>query len=140
MRKITLLALLALCPALAQADPLPQQLRDCAGIEADAERLACFDRVAGSLDELARKNFGKEQEAATREAPESIVATIEKVEEGAYGKHIFYLENGQVWRQNDSKFVSWEAGQQVEVDRGLFGSFFMRDADGGRSIRVKRVR
>ncbi|WP_237058541.1 hypothetical protein [Microbulbifer sediminum] len=140
MHKITALSILALVPALALAKPLPQQLRACASIQADAERLTCFDRLADSLDELARENFGNEQEAATREAPDSILATIEKVEEGAYGKHVFYLENGQVWRQNDSKFVSWEAGQQVELDRGLFGSFFMRDADGGRSIRVKRVR
>ncbi|WP_139169343.1 hypothetical protein [Microbulbifer yueqingensis] len=140
MRYLKLIpAIFLLAPTL-HAEPLPDMLRECAAIKADDERLQCYDELSGTLDELAKRNFGKEHEAATGEAPESLVTTIEKMEESAYGKQFFYLENGQVWKQTDSKFVSLKAGDRVELDRGLLGSFFMRNANGGKSIRVKRVR
>lgn len=134
-----LLAALLLSAAAANADSLTKQLRACATIKSDGERLACYDTLGNSLDQRAEQNFGHEQQRIAEEAPDSINAAITSVQAGAYGKLVLALDNGQVWRQSDSARVNWSQGDKVLVERGLFGSFFMKDADGGRKIRVRRV-
>ncbi|WP_237065455.1 hypothetical protein [Microbulbifer guangxiensis] len=139
MRKTIFLSLLLLATS-ASADSLTKQMRGCASIQSDKERLGCYDALSKSLDERAEQNFGQEQKRIVEEAPEQITAQISEVQEGAYGKAIITLDNGQVWRQNDSGRVRWSAGDRIVVERGLFGSFFMKPAQGGRKIRVKRER
>ncbi|WP_193164707.1 hypothetical protein [Microbulbifer hainanensis] len=139
MRNLYLTALLLLA-SHASADSLTDQLRDCAAIKQDSERLACYDDLSGSLDKRAKQNFGREQTQISEEAPDSISVKIATIQSGAYGKLIITLDNGQVWRQNDSVRVHWDSGEQVLVERGAFGSFFMKLESGGRKIRVKRIK
>lgn len=134
-----MIPLLALLGASASADSLSKQLQGCATIEADTERLACYDALSKTLDRRAEQNFGQEQQRIAEEAPDSIEATIAEIREAAYGKLMITLDNGQVWRQNDSARVTWKSGDPVILERGLFGSFFMKRPDGGRKMRVKRV-
>lgn len=139
MRTPLFLALLLLASSVS-ADSFTKQMRGCASIESDQERLACYDALSQSLDERAEQIFGHEQKRIVEEAPEKITARITEVQEGAYDKAIITLDNGQIWRQNDSGRVSWKSGDKIVVERGLFGSFFMKPAEGGRKIRVKRER
>jgi len=132
--------LLALLATGANADSLSGQLQGCATIAADSERLACYDTLSKTLDGRAEQNFGQERKRIAEEAPDSIEATIAGIQEAAYGKLLITLDNGQVWRQNDSARVNWESGDPVIVERALFGSFFMKQPDGGRRMRVKRVK
>ncbi|QKX18630.1 hypothetical protein [Microbulbifer sp. YPW1] len=127
------------CAPLASADSLQAQLQQCSQFSDDNKRLACYDKLTGSLQKHAEQQFGQEQKQAVEEAPESITATITKAEEGAYGKFIFTLDNGQVWRQTDTKRSILRDGDQVTVERGALGSFRMRKTTGGRTMRVKRV-
>ncbi|GAA5525366.1 hypothetical protein Maes01_01935 [Microbulbifer aestuariivivens] len=138
--RIALVLSLLLLAANASGDSLTKQMRGCAAIESDDERLSCFDALSQSLDARAEQMFGREKKHITEEAPEQMAAKILSVQEGAYGKAIIALDNGQLWRQNDNLRVLWSAGDPVIVERGIFGSFFMRSADGGRKIRVKRQR
>ena len=140
MRNLYMTALLLLLASHASADSLTDQLRGCAAIKQDSERLACYDALSGSLEKRAKQNFGREQAQISEEAPDSISVKIAAIEPGAYGKLIITLDNGQVWRQNDSVRVHWDSGDQVQVERGALGSFFMRLEDGGRKIRVKRIK
>lgn len=130
--------------ATAQADSLDRQLRGCASIEKDSERLACYDTLSQSLkrarEQRAESDFGQEQKRIAEEAPKSIEATIAAIDEAAYGKLVITLDNGQVWRQKNSERVHWKSGDAVVVERALFGSFLMKPAAGGRSLRVKRVK
>ncbi|MGL6160386.1 hypothetical protein [Microbulbifer sp.] len=124
----------------AGADSLADQVQRCAEVQNDSERLACYDALGSSLEQRAEQNFGREQQQIAEEAPDSINATIAEIRDAAYGKLLITLENGQVWRQNDSTRVNWKSGDIVIVERALFGSFFMKQADGGRNMRVKRVK
>lgn len=141
MRALTLIALLlAAAGAGADTDSLTNQLRGCASLDKDSERLACYDALSGSLDERAERDFGREQERIAEEAPDSMQAKIDDIGEAAYGKLVFTLDNGQVWRQNDSTRVIWDEGDTVVVERALFGSFMMKKVGGARSMRVKRLK
>lgn len=126
-------------PALAET--VNEQLQQCSQFSDDKKRLTCYDKLAGNLQQHAEKQFGQEQKQAIEEAPSSITATITKATEGAHGKYLFTLDNGQVWRQAGSSSRSiWRGGEQVIVERGALGSFLMRKKTGGRSLRVKRVK
>lgn len=132
-------ALLLALPATA-AESLRDQLQQCSQFSDDSRRLACYDQVTGNLRQHAEQQFGQEQKQVIEEAPESITATIARAEEGAFGKYTFTLDNGQVWQQVDSSSRAiWRGGEQVAVERGVFGSFFMRKVTGGRSLRVRRL-
>jgi len=139
MRLLLPTALLVLATQ-ASADTVSDQLRDCAAVATDSERLACYDALTGSLEQRAAQAFGHEQQQIAEEAPDTISATIAEVQSGAYGKLLITLDNGQVWKQNDSHRVYWNSGDQVTVERALLGSFFMKSANGGRNIRVKRIK
>ncbi|WP_141398452.1 MULTISPECIES: hypothetical protein [Microbulbifer] len=138
--RLTLFLSLFVLACGASADSLTNQMRGCASIKSDNERLACYDALSKSLDARAEDIFGQEQKRIVEEAPEQITAQVKAIQKGAYGKAIIVLDNGQVWRQNDSGRILWDAGDSVVVERGLFGSFFMKSTGGGRKIRVKRER
>nr|WP_010131427.1 hypothetical protein [Microbulbifer agarilyticus] len=123
----------------ATAATVEEELKQCTEFSDDAKRLACYDKLAGNLQAHVEQRFGQEEKRAIAEAPESITAIIESAQKGAYGKYTFTLDNGQVWRQTDSGRTIWRGGEQVTVERGALGSFFMRKADGGRALRVKRI-
>ncbi|AQQ67975.1 hypothetical protein Mag101_10240 [Microbulbifer agarilyticus] len=134
-----LLAVLLSFPA--GATTLPEELKRCTEFSDDTKRLACYDKLANNLQTHVEQIFGQEEKRAIQEAPESITATIEIAKKGAYGKFTFTLDNGQVWRQTDSGRAIWRGGEQVTLERGALGSFFMRKTEGGgRGLRVKRVK
>ncbi|HEY8569030.1 hypothetical protein [Microbulbifer sp.] len=122
------------------AESLREQWLQCSQFSDDSKRLACFDQITGNLHVRAEQKFGREQEQAIKEAPESITATITSAKEGAFGKYIFTLDNGQVWQQvESSERAIWRGGERVAVERGAFGSFIMHKVTGVRSLRVKRI-
>src|SRR3569833_2678412 len=113
--------------------------------EVDAtQRLACFDREAAVLAGahtafvvllllslvlligLSRAKVDK-LEAPPDAPPEpqikDFIATIRNVSGG--GRRVFELDNGQVWRQSESKSFDVHAGDAVRISKGALGSFFM---------------
>ncbi|MCQ3829629.1 hypothetical protein HXX02_09220 [Microbulbifer elongatus] len=142
LRTTTFLLLLApvFASPPASAETLEDTLRRCTEFSNDQKRLACFDKAAANLKARAELRFGHEGKDIAEEAPESISATITSAAEGAHGKFTFTLDNGQVWRQTSSGRAIWREGEQVTLERGALGSFFMRKATGGRSLRVKRIK
>ncbi|MBY6189693.1 hypothetical protein KUV22_04610 [Microbulbifer agarilyticus] len=124
----------------AMADTVQEELKRCTEFSDDSKRLACYDKLANNLQTHVEQRFGQEEKRAIQEAPESITATIESAQKGAYGKYTFTLDNGQVWRQTDSGRTIWRGGEQVTLERGALGSFFMRKTEGGRALRVKRIK
>ncbi|WP_226648206.1 hypothetical protein [Microbulbifer variabilis] len=139
MNRIFLISLLAILAPSVYADSLGKQLKECSEITSNSNRLACYDKLSNSLEEQAEQDFGQEYKQ-TVEAPESIEAKIAEIQEGAHNKKIVTLENGQIWKQNDTGRIFWKAGDLVVVERAMFGSFFMQPIDGGKKMRVKRLK
>ncbi len=58
-----------------------------------------------------------------------------------YGTHWFYLKNGQVWVQTDSKRVTYPKHSKdlkVQIRKASMGSYLLRINGKGRAIRVRR--
>ena len=121
-------------------------LLSCAAISDDGERLACYDKL--SVGEAAKpapppkseRDFGK---PATRpEAPEEIVAGLSRFAEDAYGKLVFTLDNGQIWKQADftHMVLRREEDRRVVINRNASGAYWLELEGGSKRIRVTRVR
>jgi len=54
---------------------------------------------------------------------ESLTSGIAAVGKDGYGKAIFELDNGQVWRQTEYKRFPVKVGQVAEIRHGSFGSY-----------------
>ncbi len=68
-----------------------------------------------------------------------IVATVTDVRQSTTRKLTVTLDNGQVWRQLDSRPMRLGAGEAVVIRKASLGSFLMEKQSGGRSIRVRRA-
>ncbi|MCC2617203.1 hypothetical protein LJ739_13195 [Aestuariibacter halophilus] len=68
-----------------------------------------------------------------------ITSTVASVKEDPYGKSIVTLSNGHVWKQVDSTRLKLDDGEEVYVERGMLGSFFLGKSTQNRRMRVKRV-
>ena len=72
---------------------------------------------------------------------DDIGATVTEVSEGPRGNLLFHLENGQVWRQIEARYVPLPADAPfpVRISRGLFGEYRLRVDGEGRLVRIRRV-
>ncbi len=69
--------------------------------------------------------------------------TIARTRTVGYNTTIFYMENGQVWRQKDDLTVHLPRnteGLTAEIRRGAMSSFLLRINGRGRAIAVERQR
>lgn len=144
----------------------------CREITDNTARLACFDRAVGSLETAAqsgqlvavdtvqarrieREAFGFNLPSLSRilpgfvgggqdEAPVAdIQVTISRVRERGYQRHVFEMENGQVWASVEplrpADLRHFRRGDTVTIRSAVMGSFLMT-ADNGPAHRVQRER
>ncbi|HLT89672.1 MAG TPA: hypothetical protein VKZ85_01915 [Woeseiaceae bacterium] len=165
MTRIALLVLLAGAASPALAEEVPDAFRRCAGLEDDAERLACYDRAVGreiagrtaqapeatdGVPESARAPAAAEPAAAVagfglpterKEGIREISATVERITVRANGERIFTLDNGQVWVEDSpTRSVRVKEGDTVRIRAGLFNSFRLSVGESRRSTAVDRAR
>ena len=116
----------------AEAEP-GQAVEALPEITPDAGR----DRLENVGAEQLRDNGREEQ----RREREDIGAMVTEVSEGPRGNLLFHLENGQVWRQNEARYVPLpvNAPFAVQISRGLFGEYRLRVEGEGRLVRIRRV-
>ncbi|MDJ0710632.1 MAG: hypothetical protein QNJ14_09590 [Woeseiaceae bacterium] len=146
-----------------------KELADCRRIESTEERVTCYDAIvdadaapystndgkAGSRPDIsatdtslsAKSLFGTNDSDARRivekslaiEQLEHIKATVADVQESPGQKPILALENGQIWRQIDSKTLHLKSGDAVVIRKASLSSFLLEKASGSRRIRVRRI-
>jgi hypothetical protein len=152
-----LIAALWLLPAAGWAAPadLPSMLERCAAIDSDAQRLACYDGLSGSLSStgagqtpphsdgsVGGDGFGlrKPLPPPTREdaKAQAITSSIEEIRRRPRGEHIFVLTNGQVWTELEVGRSRYREGMEVTIERTLLGAY-MLSTPGGRAARVRRI-
>jgi hypothetical protein len=141
-----LLALASL-PVFAGTDALSDGLRRCARESDEAHRLACFDTLASSLPKIEADQFGMTADVAQKHNPgvfraqqhEAVTGKIVALREGAEGRLIFTLDNGQVWAQTESRpSIRFAIGDAVRLEHGAMSSLWLA-ADHDRKTRVKRI-
>jgi hypothetical protein len=146
MLAAALLTIAANDPALG-ADDLAKRVAECAREKDDAQRLACFDRVAAAAaphdafgvhgSELARSQV--DDPARQDDTPKRITATVTGIEKRVHGELVFTLDNGQVWAQKEvGPYFPIKTGDAVTILAGSLGSHKLIIAN--RSTSVTRVR
>jgi hypothetical protein len=141
-----------------------QDVVDCRKVEADDERLACYDSKVAALEaaeqskqvlvadkEEVKKSrrglfgftlptlgiFGNDD--ADEDRIDSIEATIKSAREVS-GKYMFTLDDGAIWAQTEIGYIGLtpKPGQKIVIKRGAMGSFIGKVED-GRAFRMKRI-
>ena len=93
------------------------------------------------------ERFGLSSEASRRKAGlefedkdlDLIEATITAIGRTGYDKFVVRLDNGQKWRQMDTKKLRLRPGDAVRISSAMFGSFLLEKSTGSRMIRVQRI-
>jgi len=142
---------------ISNAEPLNlelnQKLSECQRINTGSARLTCYDALAQSLvkndvvADTAAEMFGQDEkkyrerlEASTGyKETNSLQARVTDITRNAYGQFIVTLENGQVWRQFDSRRLRINVGDTVTIMKGRFGTFQLKKSSGTVTLRVRRV-
>lgn len=107
--------------------------RDAAGPTAGVAGSAAVPAVSSS-----DADFGLDKPKSETEG-ESLTSGIAAVGKDDYGKLIFELDNGQVWRQTEYKRFRAKEGEKVVIRRGSFGSYKMYIAGEKLWTRVRRI-
>jgi hypothetical protein len=167
-------ALLIAGPAHAdEARDALEAIAKCANVPDSAERLKCYDaaapRVRSALATppqpakepgvtvesfglpraqkpvLKAEDFGKPPAPPGPEEVTSITATVLEFSKTARGKALFFLANGQVWRQLDSDgtelpYPPAGAIMRVTVETGWLGSYNLTIEGRNGLIKVTRLK
>ena len=147
----------------------PQILTDafqCAEIQDDAQRLACYDSAVGRLrtaqtqgqivtidreqaETLDRESFGFTLPNLSRLLPsvngdrggvEEIQAQVVDVTGAARERRRFVLSNGQSWDQVEAqRAANVRVGDTVTIRNAAMGTFMLTSSRGGAGHRVRRA-
>lgn len=140
-----------------------QRLLGCRSIQDSAQRLACFDREAGAVDQAISKKemvlIDKQRVTQTKRAlfgfsipdfgglfgggddeVKEISSTVVSASQMGYLGWTIKLADGSTWVQTDDAQLGLEPrkGDKIVVHRGSLGAFFMRVA-GQPGFKVKRI-
>jgi len=134
-----------------QADPA-----DCAAIEADAARLACYDasfRKAATGDRPTAQPSAAVTEAEAegkfgltlrtlpgRSQLERLTSRVTDISKRGMAKPVLTLENGQHWSPIEpTDFNYFRPGDQITIRPAALGSFLAKKEDLSRTVRVRRI-
>jgi hypothetical protein len=122
----------------------PQQ-QSAAESEEEGGVLAWFG-LASKKPITKSEDFGKapEEVAGPKEISE-ISATVTEFAKNAYGKSIFILDNGQIWKQIDGDTSEVEAPRKggtmkVTIEKAMMGSFSLTVEGRNGLVKVRRIK
>ena len=131
------------------------ELAACRAIQSDAERVACYDAIAGGQVEdvpATKETFGGEtfgdspddlnresKDPAGSDAVDRLTATVTGVSLYNVDRVIFTLDNGQEWRQTSASTLRLSVDDKIEIRKGSFGSYRMTVLEGSRVMKVRRI-
>ncbi len=101
---------------------------------------------AASLPEIEQNDKNDEFGAETMRGrdnsgePQSLNAVVTKVKKNAFKKLRITLDNGQEWKQHDSKRFSLAKGDKVTIEKGVLTSYFLTKEGSDLRMKVKRTK
>ena len=95
--------------------------------------------VVASPKALSVDDFGLQKKVIEDEVSK-IYSEVVSVKKDALGAFIITLNNGQVWKQNSSKYYKIKKGQHIFIETGALNSFLLGSDDRNATTRVKRLK
>lgn len=134
--------------AVASIPVAAQDMLSCSKINNDVQRLACYDKVAGRVEEALTKSVQGTAISRIKEREESIQAAvigdydvsaqeyegfvIAKVFLNNQRRPVYVSKDGRVFQQVSGITPMAQVGDQVELEQGMFGSVFLKTSSGAR--------
>lgn len=125
-----------------------QDMLSCSKINNDSQRLACYDSVAGRVEEALTKDVKGTAVSRIKEREESIQAAvigdydvaaqeyegfvIAKIYLNNQRRPVYVSKDGRVFQQVSGITPLAQVGDEVELEQGMFGSVFLKTASGTR--------
>lgn len=132
----------SLLPLLSHAtDKLTTKINHCSQQSDTRLRLACYDDIAKNLipeEIVMENNFGKTPKAATNNL-DKLYMQVVTTNKDPYGAQLITFDNGQVWKQTDSRRYKIKLDAKTFIKRGALGAFMLGQDDRNATIRVKRI-
>ncbi|MCG9721902.1 hypothetical protein [Shewanella sp. Isolate7] len=161
------IALSTLLFSLNASAGIEQQLSQCAAKQDKLDRLICYDKLAAKVGNKAQSSkhvapvskpaptpqaaavvastpasaeasFGKAQKVERVEL-DKVNLTVASVQKNPHGALTITFNNGQVWKQSDTRRYRLKAGDKVYIEKAALGSFLLGKDDTNATIRVKRI-
>jgi len=132
-----------------------ESMLDCSRLEAEKERLECYDRVAGRVEEKLEESFSGTTEERVEARNESITEAIvgEEVDEEVpsllqleikkvirdQNRRVTYQTvDGRYFRRSTGSNVTFRAGDTCVIEKGAFSAILLVREDGKRN-KVKEL-
>lgn len=145
------------------------QLSQCAAVPDKLDRLVCYDNLSASLATKSVSSISVEPTTVAVATSAAVVTstvdtqtstieefgnlkkkeeqqvdtinlTVNKVTKDPYGALKIQFDNGQVWKQADSRSFKLKPEQKVYIEKAALGSFILGTKDRNTTIRVKRLK
>jgi hypothetical protein len=125
-----------------------ETLLDCAKIEDPAERVACYDKVAGRVEkkmeapqtgtteeriEARNLSVAEEVVGGKNEPPPVDSVEIKSVLRDRNRRVTYVMVDGRRFKRSTSERVTFKSGDKLTIEDGLFGSKFLVRDDGQRN-------
>lgn len=130
-----------------------ETLMECSQIEDAAERVACYDKVAGRVEkkmEEAYKGTTKQRVEARKESiaeevvgsdefvPELLTLEIKEVLLDRNRRITYLTTDGRVFRRSNSAMIRFKVGDKCTLEAGVMGAVFLVREDGSKN-KVKEL-
>tara|TARA_B110000091_G_scaffold192868_1_gene217558 strand:+ start:520 stop:1062 length:543 start_codon:yes stop_codon:yes gene_type:complete len=89
--------------------------------------------------DLFAKNHLEKTAKGQLEKVNEITATITQAKKMLRGQWQVSLNNGQQWQQKDSLYLNLSRGDEVVLQEGALGAFYLKKLTSNRRIRVRRI-
>ena len=127
-----------------KAANITPDLKKCASINNEKQRLQCFDDYIIKISALKHDNITPKADVAIVSEPKSDIQKMEAVVKSAKRdlrkNWKIELENGQVWiEKGGDKRASFSEGDTIVIVRGIMNSFQLKKVGTKRRIRVRRI-
>ncbi len=130
-----------------------ETLIECSRIEDPTARVACYDKLAGRVEEKMEKSYSgtteqrveamkqsitEEVVGDTAKAPEILQLEIKSVQRDRNGRVTYVTTDGRYFKRSNDAKTTFEVGDRLVIEEGMMSSRFLV-RDDGRKNKVTEV-
>lgn len=95
-------------------------------------------QASATNNQDAESTFGIEHKKSSEQMTDKVSMTVKEISKTKHNKLVVAFTNGQIWQQVGGEYYPIKQSEEHYIERGALGSFFLKNEQNNRSIRVKR--